>query len=394
MLAKHPLATFLALGLSLGADVSIPNQFRATIQLEMPYIGLSEPLEVAYDEVAGMQTMSYWNGMDKYIYNTAGTSYQIIPTAYDGETSVTTCWKYGKADLTPMFPDFSTFTAETETAVVNGHTCNVFSLVQTEFNETSGNIGTYNFYQDSKTGNPVRYGFVGHNAVTGGHLDQYHFDYVEFVAGAPDPSSFQPTDGLTCVDLPDIYDDDAGPTLNEVSTVVSDLLLFHPEGHALRTSAAMDYFEEHGKVYADDLELSERYHLFHHARRYINSMNRSGKTYKLVSTKIQFKNLKILPTNSISFNNQGLNHFADMTEKEKASHKGRFQTSQGDLDSLKNKAHHTHVAGVEALPAEVDWRGTGAVTNVKDQGTCGSCWSYGTTGTIEGQVSVEDENII
>tara|TARA_B110000971_G_scaffold143703_1_gene146838 strand:+ start:399 stop:680 length:282 start_codon:yes stop_codon:yes gene_type:complete len=93
MLAKHPLATFLALGLSLGADVSIPNQFRATIQLEMPYIGLSEPLEVAYDEVAGMQTMSYWNGMDKYIYNTAGTSYQIIPTAYDGETSVTTCWK-------------------------------------------------------------------------------------------------------------------------------------------------------------------------------------------------------------------------------------------------------------------------------------------------------------
>jgi len=190
-----------------------------------------------------------------------------------------------------MFPDFSTFTAETETAVVNGHTCNVFSLVQTEFNETSGNIGTYNFYQDSKTGNPVRYGFVGHNAVTGGHLDQYHFDYVEFVAGAPDPSSFQPTDGLTCVDLPDIYDDDAGPTLNEVSTVVSDLLLFHPEGHALRTSAAMDYFEEHGKVYADDLELSERYHLFHHARRYINSMNRSGKTYKLVSTKIQFKNI-------------------------------------------------------------------------------------------------------
>jgi len=139
--------------------------------------------------------------------------------------------------------------------------------------------------------------------------------------------------------------------------------------------------QHHGKKYDNDVEERFRMKIYLENRHRIARHNKDdNKPFKLAMNK--YGDL--------------LNH--EFTKK-----------MNGYRQDLRNASAHHELLGATFLtpehftpPKEVDWRKKGYVTPVKDQGQCGSCWSFSATGALEGQhmrksgklVSLSEQNLI
>ncbi|XP_054714238.1 cathepsin L-like [Uloborus diversus] len=128
-----------------------------------------------------------------------------------------------------------------------------------------------------------------------------------------------------------------------------------------------DFIARHNKLYLDDKE-------------------------KLARFKIFQKNLdkiKFLNDHERGTARYGVTKFADLTEEEFKKHALGLRPDLQTNEEMKKAA----IPKI-SIPDSYDWRDQKVVSEVKDQGQCGSCWAFSTTGNIEGQWAIKKKSLV
>lgn len=336
---------------------TFPKQYYVKGVFSIPYFNISEPIELWYDAINNRQVFRYYNGMDTTI-TIQNTTWMISP-----EVDTLVCRKVvGSAGpLITLFPNLYEYTLLNGTKEVNNIEVRQWQL---SFSNFSANA-TYNMYM-STTGVPVQLFLDGVDNIFNSHPDIYIMDYGLYLPNYVDEHAFA---------IP--------PICQNAETVTSA----SPKGYAARLLAAIA-----PPVYGSTKPRNELEQQFRDFMRMYNKQYATMEEYKSRFETYK-KTLKFIATHNADTTKThkvGINHFADMTDEEFS----QKITPKVDRPLEGNGAQFVHELSNVELPSSLDWRTKGAVTPVKDQGVCGSCYTFGSAGSLEGAYQIATGDLV
>jgi KDEL-tailed cysteine endopeptidase len=87
-----------------------------------------------------------------------------------------------------------------------------------------------------------------------------------------------------------------------------------------------------------------------------------------------------------------INQFADLHRREYRDYLNYNANIQ--FGNSKCQENPSLQSNLEKVPYSVDWRNQNAVTPVKNQGQCGSCWAFSSTGALEGSNAIVNGELV